>query len=94
LIFAHAKHFAHAQVAINDAAVAREHQANRGQIKGEVDYQKIARDVFLATDARRAMEQAGLVAPASNTKIITVMGKVFDSSKPKEYLDSFAIKKV
>ena len=65
-----------------------------GQIKGEVDYQKIARDVFLATDARRAMEQAGLVAPASNTKIITVMGKVFDSSKPKEYLDSFAIKKV
>ena len=65
-----------------------------GQIKGEVDYQKIARDVFLATDARRAMEQAGLVAPTSNTKSITVMGKVFDSSKPKEYLDSFAIKKV
>jgi nitrate/nitrite transport system substrate-binding protein len=40
------------------------------------------------------MEQAGLVAPSSNSKIITVMGKVFDSSKPKEYLDSFAIKKV
>jgi nitrate/nitrite transport system substrate-binding protein len=65
-----------------------------GQIKGDVDYQKIARDVFLATDARRAMEQAGLVAPTTNTKTITVMGKVFDSSKPKEYLDSFAIKKV
>ena len=64
-----------------------------GQIKGEVDYQKIAREVFLATDARRAMEQAGLVAPSSNTKTITVMGKVFDSNKPKEYLDSFAIKK-
>jgi nitrate/nitrite transport system substrate-binding protein len=65
-----------------------------GQIKGDVDYQKIAREVFLATDARRAMEQAGLVAPTANTKSITVMGKVFDSSKPKEYLDSFAIKKV
>jgi len=65
-----------------------------GQIKGEVDYQKIARDVFLATDARRAMEQAGLVPPAANTKSITVMGKVFDSSKPKEYLDSFAIKRI
>jgi nitrate/nitrite transport system substrate-binding protein len=40
------------------------------------------------------MEQAGLVSPSANTKSITVMGKVFDSSKPKEYLDSFAIKKV
>ena len=65
-----------------------------GQVKGEVDYQKIAQDVFLATDARRAMEQAGLTVPAPGSKKIIVMGKVFDASKPREYLNSFAIKRV
>jgi nitrate/nitrite transport system substrate-binding protein len=65
-----------------------------GQVKGDVDYQKIAQEVFLATDARRAMEQAGLTVPAPGSKKIVVMGKVFDSSKPKEYLNSFAIKRV
>ncbi len=33
-----------------------------GQIKGEVDYQKVAREVFLATDATRLMAEAGLDA--------------------------------
>ena len=65
-----------------------------GQIKGEVDYQKDAREVFLATDATRAMTQAGLIAPVAGSKKIVVMGKVFDASKPKEYLDSFAIKRI
>ena len=64
-----------------------------GQVKGDVDYQKIAQDVFLATDARRAMEQAGLLAAAPGSKKIVVMGKVFDSNNPREYLDSFAIKR-
>ena len=31
----HAKHFAHALVAVDDGAVAREHQADGGQVKGE-----------------------------------------------------------
>jgi nitrate/nitrite transport system substrate-binding protein len=65
-----------------------------GQIKGEVDYQKVAREVFLATDATRAMTQAGLIAPVAGSKKIVVMGKVFDASKPKEYLNSFAIKRM
>ena len=65
-----------------------------GQIKGEVDYQKVAREVFLATDATRAMTQAGLIAPVAGSKKIVVMGKAFDASKPKEYLDSFAIKRI
>ncbi len=64
-----------------------------GQVKGEVDYQKIAREVFLATDAKRAMEQAGLKAPDATTKTFVVMGKTFDPAKPKEYLNSFAIKR-
>ncbi|MEY3672926.1 MAG: hypothetical protein RI904_2583 [Pseudomonadota bacterium] len=65
-----------------------------GQIKGEVDYQKVAREVFLATDATRAMTQAGLIAPVAGSKKIVVMGKAFDATKPKEYLDSFAIKRI
>jgi nitrate/nitrite transport system substrate-binding protein len=64
-----------------------------GQIKGDVDYQKIAKDVFLATDAARLMKEAGLVPPAQTSKTFAVMGKTFDPAKPKEYLASFAIKR-
>lgn len=64
-----------------------------GQVKGDVDYQQIANKVFLATDARRLMTEAGLVAPAAKSKSFTVMGKSFDPSKPKEYLAGFAIKR-
>src|SRR5919206_27012 len=39
-----------------------------GQIKGEVDYAKVAREVFLATDAARAMKEAGLKPPAALSK--------------------------
>ncbi len=63
-----------------------------GQIKGDVDYKKIASDVFLVSDAARAMKDAGLVPPAG-TKTIAVMGKAFDPSKPDAYVASFAIKR-
>ena len=64
-----------------------------GQIKGDVDYQKVARDVFLATDAAKAMKEAGLAAPASTTKTFSVMGKMFDPAKPDAYVESFAIRR-
>ena len=63
-----------------------------GQIKGDVDYAKIAKDVFRATDAEKAMKDAGLPAPAPAKKIV-VMGKAFDPAKPEEYVASFAIKR-
>ncbi|MEQ1710248.1 MAG: CmpA/NrtA family ABC transporter substrate-binding protein [Hyphomicrobium sp.] len=64
-----------------------------GQLKGDVDYQGIAKEVFLQTDAVRLMKEAGLTPPEASTKTFAVMGKTFDPSKPKEYLDSFAIKR-
>ena len=64
-----------------------------GQIKGDVDYAKVAREVFLATDAARLMKEAGLKPPAATTKKITVMGKEFDPAKPDAYVASFAIKR-
>jgi nitrate/nitrite transport system substrate-binding protein len=64
-----------------------------GQIKGDVDYQKVAREVFLATDATRLMAEVGLTPPKSTYKGFSVMGRAFDPMKPKEYVESFAIKR-
>ena len=64
-----------------------------GQIKGDVDYQKIARDVFLTSDAAKAMKEAGLTPPTTTSKTFSVMGKTFDPAKPEDYVASFAIKR-
>jgi nitrate/nitrite transport system substrate-binding protein len=64
-----------------------------GQLKGDVDYAKVAREVFLATDAAKLMKEVGLKAPATTTKKFTVMGKEFDPAKADDYLASFAIKR-
>ena len=64
-----------------------------GQLKGDVDYAKVAREVYLATDAMRLMKEVGMKAPTTTSKKIMVMGKEFDSSKPEAYLASFAIKR-
>ena len=64
-----------------------------GQLKGDVDYKAVARQVYLATDATRLMKEAGLTPPAASTKTFSVMGKPFDPDKPEEYIKSFAIKR-
>jgi nitrate/nitrite transport system substrate-binding protein len=64
-----------------------------GQVKGDVDYATIAKQVFLATDAARAMKEAGLTPPAGVSKTFSVMGKPFDPAKPDDYLNSFKIRK-
>lgn len=64
-----------------------------GQIKGAVDYQKIANEVFLATDAKRLMAEAGMTPPTASTKTFVMMGKTFDPASPQAYLDSFKIKR-
>ncbi len=62
-----------------------------GQIKGDVDYQAVAAQVYLATDAGKLMKEAGLTPPATTSKSFKVMGKEFDPAKPEAYLKSFAI---
>ncbi|MDX2156338.1 MAG: CmpA/NrtA family ABC transporter substrate-binding protein [Hyphomicrobiaceae bacterium] len=64
-----------------------------GQIKGDVDYAKVAKQVYLATDAAKLMTEVGLTPPATTSKTFSVMGKTFDPSKPEEYIASFAIKR-
>ncbi|PWR18290.1 CmpA/NrtA family ABC transporter substrate-binding protein [Zavarzinia compransoris] len=64
-----------------------------GQVKGEIDYNAIAREVFLATDTAKLMAEAGLTPPKEVTKTFVVMGKTFDPAAPEAYLDSFPIKR-
>ena len=64
-----------------------------GQIKGEVDYAGVAKQVFLATDTAKLMKEVGLAPPATTSKGFKVMGKDFDPAKPEEYVKSFAIKR-
>lgn len=62
-----------------------------GQIQGDIDYAGVAREVFLATDATRLMQETGPTPPASTSKKFSVMGKEFDPAAPDAYLKSFAI---
>jgi nitrate/nitrite transport system substrate-binding protein len=64
-----------------------------GQIKGDVDYQSVAEQVYLTTDTAKLMQEVGLTPPASRSKSFKVMGKEFDPAKPDEYVKSFAIKR-
>lgn len=64
-----------------------------GQIKGDVDYQTVARNVYLATDAAKLMREVGMTPPSTTSKSFTVMGKPFDPSQPEAYLESFTIKR-
>jgi nitrate/nitrite transport system substrate-binding protein len=65
-----------------------------GQIKGDIDYAKVAREVFLATDALSLMKEAGLAAPTATSKGFSVMKKPFDPSKPEAYVQSFPIRRI
>ncbi|MEI7429202.1 MAG: CmpA/NrtA family ABC transporter substrate-binding protein [Betaproteobacteria bacterium] len=64
-----------------------------GYIKGDVRYKDIAEKVYLLTDARKRMAEAGLTAPKENYRKFKVMGKEFDPAKPDAYIDSFAIRR-
>ncbi len=64
-----------------------------GQIKGDVNYQQIAEQVFLATDAAKLMRDAGMTPPTTTQRKHTIMGKEFDPAKPDEYISSFRIKR-
>jgi nitrate/nitrite transport system substrate-binding protein len=64
-----------------------------GQIKGDIDYAKVAQEVYLATDTARLMKEVGLTPPTATSKTFVVMGKTFDPAKPEDYIKSFAIKR-
>lgn len=64
-----------------------------GYIEGDVDYNGVAEQVFMATDCADIMKQQGYEAPSSTYMKHTIMGKEFDPSNPEAYLNSFTIKR-
>ena len=64
-----------------------------GQIKGDINYANVAKQVYLATDTTRLMKEVGLTPPTTTTKSFSVMGKTFDPAKPEDYIKSFKIRR-
>jgi len=64
-----------------------------GYVKGDLNYNRIAEEVFLAAECKEIMEENGYDAPKATYKKHVIMGKEFDSSDPEGYLNSFAIKR-
>jgi nitrate/nitrite transport system substrate-binding protein len=59
-------------------------------IKEDIDYKALAKEVMLATDAKRLMEERGAkVGPVGFRKEV-IMGREFDSNRPEEYLKSLS----
>jgi nitrate/nitrite transport system substrate-binding protein len=66
-----------------------------GYIKGDVDYKKIAEEVYLASSCREVMEALGQKPPKENLKKhVFHDGKVFDPEQPEDYLKTFPIRRV
>lgn len=66
-----------------------------GYIKGDVNYKKIAEEVYLTSSCREVMQSMGHKPPKENSKKHRFAdGKVFDPDKPEEYINSFAIRRV
>ncbi len=67
-----------------------------GSLKGDVDYRKVAREVFLTAACRDALRALGAPAPAADAIRHTfLIGKprTFDPDRADEYLASFAIRR-
>jgi len=64
-----------------------------GYVKGDINYKQIAEKVFMLTDAKKYMAQAGFKPPEGAYRKFKVMGKEFDPAQPEAYVKSFAISK-
>jgi len=68
-----------------------------GYVKGDLDYRKVAEEVYLATACREAMRALGLRPPerdaVPHTFVLGGRPRVFDPDRPDEYLRSFPIRR-
>jgi len=67
-----------------------------GYLKTDVDYKKIAQEVYLAAGCREVMKSLGYKAPAQNSikhQFTFGKNKLFDPDKPADYVRSFAIRR-
>lgn len=64
-----------------------------GYVKGDVNYQAIAEQVYRAADCGKLMKELGYTPPATTYAKYTIMGKAFDPAQPEAYVNSFTIKR-
>ncbi|MCG5497918.1 CmpA/NrtA family ABC transporter substrate-binding protein [Ectothiorhodospira variabilis] len=64
-----------------------------GYLQRDVDYNRVAERVFLATECAEIMRELGYEPPEKTYKTFEVMGKVFDYTDPEGYLNSFDIRR-
>jgi nitrate/nitrite transport system substrate-binding protein len=64
-----------------------------GYVSGDLDYDQIAQQVYLATDCQDVMTAMGQTPPTETSLNHTIMGKTFDPAMPEEYVESFAIRR-
>lgn len=64
-----------------------------GYIEGDVDYKKVAEEVYLAADCAKVMKDLGYAVPETTYESYTIMGKSFDPAQPEAYVESFDIKR-
>jgi len=64
-----------------------------GYIKGDVDYKRVAEQVFLASECADVMKKLGYEPPSGTYQKHRIMGREFDPDRPVEYLNSFLIRR-
>jgi nitrate/nitrite transport system substrate-binding protein len=62
------------------------------QIDGDVDYKKVAEQVYLAAECDKVSRELGYAAHDRTYTTHTIMGQVFDPEKPEAYVESFTIR--
>jgi nitrate/nitrite transport system substrate-binding protein len=64
-----------------------------GYVQGDLDYKKVAEEVYIATECGKIMRELGYTPPAETYKKYVIMGKEFDPAQPDAYVQSFPIRK-
>jgi nitrate/nitrite transport system substrate-binding protein len=62
-----------------------------GHLKGEVNYQSVAEQVYLATECDKIARELGYPTHKTTKAKHVIMGKEFNSEQPEAYVKSFAI---
>jgi nitrate/nitrite transport system substrate-binding protein len=62
-----------------------------GHVKGDINYQSVAEQVYLAAGCDRVAKELGYPAHNATTMKHTIMGRAFDPSQPEAYVKSFKI---
>lgn len=63
-----------------------------GYVKEDINYKKIAEQVYLAAECGAKMKELGYDAPSTTYKKHVIMGKEFDPNFPEDYVNSFDIR--